>query len=90
MEEPEMLATTAANLTSAQRALAQMLAEWGMPDPDQKAADAVTLLMRYGMRPTSARPPLPVPRRHPRDPRIAQRGAAEARRLLAARHREDA
>jgi hypothetical protein len=79
----------AATITNAQRALAILLAEREVPGAERKAADAVTLLMRHGLRPTSARPALPVARRRgTNDPHIAHRGAAEARRLLAARRQE--
>ncbi|MEU4231975.1 hypothetical protein AB0F17_47435 [Nonomuraea sp. NPDC026600] len=84
-----MSSTIAAIITNAQRALVILLAEWEVPGAERKAADAVTLLVRHGLRPTSARTALPVSyRRGTADPSIAHRGAAGARRLLAARRQE--
>ncbi|WP_433513689.1 hypothetical protein ACQP2T_60765 [Nonomuraea sp. CA-143628] len=81
--------TIAATITNALRAPAILLVEWEAPGAERKAADAVTLLMRHGLRPTSARPALPVSCRcGTTDPSIAHRRTAEARRLLAARRQE--
>ncbi|NRQ30679.1 hypothetical protein HII36_02340 [Nonomuraea sp. NN258] len=85
-----MTKAQAATITAAERALAVLLSEWGVSDSGRRAADAVSLVVRHGLRPTAARPAVPTHRSGGvRDASIARRGAEHARRLLTARTRED-
>ncbi|MGW5686489.1 hypothetical protein [Nonomuraea sp. NPDC003754] len=80
-----MTNSQAATITAAERALAVFLAEWGVPNPRRRTADAIRLPTRHGPRPTTARSAALAPRRvGVRDASTARQGAEQARRLLAA------
>ncbi|WP_043615255.1 hypothetical protein [Nonomuraea candida] len=86
-----MTGAQATTITAAERALAALLAEWGVPDPGRRAADAVSMVMRHGLRPTAARSAIPTRKlRGVPDATIARRGAEHARKLLAARPKGNA
>ncbi|MFF4195179.1 hypothetical protein [Nonomuraea sp. NPDC001831] len=85
-----MTNTQDTTITAVERVLAVLLTEGGVRHPGRRATDAVSLVIRHSLRPTAARPAVPVAWSVGiRDASIARRGAEHVRRRLAARSQGD-